>query len=361
MTLKLFSFSKKQQKLQETKLNSEKMQNSIKNLFSRQYDIISKISSAFEQMLKVFAEFSVSSEEIQSSNTKFSVVFQKQVEVLAELTSVLSQMNDLKADIEENRTKVTFIQENLSRIDEIVMQTNILSLNASIEAARAGEAGKAFAVVAQSVRDLSESSSKAAADIRVSVQFLDQSTQKFHKRFQELDASASGKIAEIHQQLETLKEGASSMGHVVEELLSDCRGNTDVAKNNQTEVKSDLETLTKLTSDLIGELTGSRIEDLTPEEVQSQLERFQVIDVRADKEFNDDLSHIPGANLHTLGPKLDQFFESADPNLTYLFVCRSGGRSSRAARQAQSMGFQKIYNLQGGMLAWKKATTRRAA
>jgi rhodanese-related sulfurtransferase len=36
-------------------------------------------------------------------------------------------------------------------------------------------------------------------------------------------------------------------------------------------------------------------------------------------------------------------------------VCRSGGRSARAAEELARRGFRHLYNLRGGMLAWTEA------
>jgi methyl-accepting chemotaxis protein len=61
------------------------------------------------------------------------------------------------------------IEEVLAFIGNIATQTHMLSLNATIEAARAGEAGRGFAVVAGEVKQLSQQTGAATANVGASV------------------------------------------------------------------------------------------------------------------------------------------------------------------------------------------------
>ena len=59
----------------------------------------------------------------------------------------------------------------------------------------------------------------------------------------------------------------------------------------------------------------------------------------------------PRAELVPLASLLDAS-ATWDPRREVVLVCRSGGRSARAAVALAGRGFRNLSNLRGGMLAW---------
>ncbi len=85
---------------------------------------------------------------------------------------------------------------------------------------------------------------------------------------------------------------------------------------------------------------------------QVEAGKIQLIDVRRPDEFNNELGHVKGAQLVTLGPELTKYLERTDKNQEIVFICRSGGRSGSATIESQKLGFKKTINMAGGMIRW---------
>ena len=83
--------------------------------------------------------------------------------------------------------------------------------------------------------------------------------------------------------------------------------------------------------------------------LSQQSESVQVIDVREAKETV--AGSVPNAVVIPLA-SLPLHADKIDPDATVVFVCRSGNRSAQACIYMQQRGYENVYNLRGGMIAW---------
>jgi glyoxylase-like metal-dependent hydrolase (beta-lactamase superfamily II)/rhodanese-related sulfurtransferase len=97
--------------------------------------------------------------------------------------------------------------------------------------------------------------------------------------------------------------------------------------------------------------SGTGVPEVTPQWVNENAGRMRIIDVRGDVEFLDELGHVAGAENVPLQHVVEeaQHWDRSQPIVT---ICRSGGRSGRAALDLEAMGFSKVVSMRGGMLLW---------
>ena len=61
--------------------------------------------------------------------------------------------------------------------------------------------------------------------------------------------------------------------------------------------------------------------------------------------------HIPLSNLKTRISELNKY-----KNQKIIVSCRSGNRSSQACASLKKEGFEEVFNLSGGVMAWENAS-----
>ena len=84
----------------------------------------------------------------------------------------------------------------------------------------------------------------------------------------------------------------------------------------------------------------------------SETSSKNIVDVRTEEEYKK--GHIATAdNIDWNGVEFEEFFTRFDKKTPVFIYCLSGGRSHNAAQKAQALGYQKIYELDGGMMAWR--------
>jgi rhodanese-related sulfurtransferase len=83
-------------------------------------------------------------------------------------------------------------------------------------------------------------------------------------------------------------------------------------------------------------------------------EKTVLLDVREASETKDGMLneaiHIPLSALNKRLAELDKY-----KNDSVLVYCRSGNRSGGVCRTLSNRGFEKVYNLSGGIMAWQDA------
>ncbi len=101
--------------------------------------------------------------------------------------------------------------------------------------------------------------------------------------------------------------------------------------------------------------TKNGVVNLDSESFENQLKEDKsavLIDTRTRGEFDD--GHIPNSILmDMMSPNFRDEVEKLDKSKSYFLYCRSGNRSYHAGRMMTKMGFEKVYNLEDGIISWQ--------
>ena len=267
-----------------------RLAHAMDDMASRLRELVGALVREAQQLSSSAADFSAMSEEIAASSGEISAAMVKissgaehQVHGMTEADQLLSRLREASAtnaeaaqravrlaeeirrtalryrgDVEAARSTLLDVQgvvqtssqqvralvqqsESITAfidlIKQISSQTNLLALNAAIEAARAGEHGRGFAVVAEEVRQLADSSARAAEEITKTVDFIRSQIREVAETMQ----VGTTKVGGIESVAQAVVQGLDAIGTAVGEVQSAAGSLARQAEQNR---------------DVVGELAG---------------------------------------------------------------------------------------------------------
>ncbi len=99
--------------------------------------------------------------------------------------------------------------------------------------------------------------------------------------------------------------------------------------------------------------TGNRVPEMTVSELKEMIAKgtdFMLLDVREPYEYEE--FNLEG-KLIPLNELIDRH-EEVPKDKRVIIHCRSGARSAKAVQILQKFGFEDLYNLKGGVIAWQE-------
>lgn len=172
--------------------------------------MVESVAQDFEHLDKAIKEMSAGNNSNAQESTGINMLMIEVVEFSKQLKDALGSIEMLMQSLQTNNEEITNVAD----------ETNLLSLNASIEAARAGNAGRGFAIIAENIKKLADSSKDTAIDSEENQAKIGEAVLNMQQRAEQLIDIIDGVNARV-----------TSLAAATEEMAAATAEVSDVAEN----------------------------------------------------------------------------------------------------------------------------------
>ncbi len=165
----------------------------------------------FESLDDAIKEMAAGNNNNAQESTNINMLMMEVVELGEHLKEALTSIETLMQGLQSNNEEIAGVAD----------ETNLLSLNASIEAARAGSAGRGFAIIAENIKKLAESSKETALDSGKNQEKIGDAVATLQERAEkliEIIGNVNDKVTSLAAATEEIAAATVEVGNVADNL-----------------------------------------------------------------------------------------------------------------------------------------------
>jgi len=191
---------------------------------------VEQLTVSMRQVAETAEASSESARQVLKATENGGIAVQETVQDMQRIRSAVQRMSKQVKALGDRSLEISQI---VSTIRDIANQTNLLALNAAIEAAGAGEAGARFAVVADQVRKLAESSTQATREVADLVKVIQSETQhavvSMEHETQAVEAGSASALrtGDVFKEISTIAQRSAELAQSIASAAANQTASTD--------------------------------------------------------------------------------------------------------------------------------------